>query len=446
MRAELEKRGVTLIDRVAVTELLTSDGLYPTAGSIVGAVGFDARTGEFGLLRAGATIIATGPVNTKSTGIADSVTGDGVAMTARAGASMVDMEWGFGGTFTTMMKRYKFPAFNVAVGHGARLINSKGERFMEQYDPERLERSELPRVVAAFLNELLEGRGPVSLDLRHCDDNFFDDLTQVKGKNAAAVLLSGKVPDPREHPIPIEPGWTIWSHRCGVKIDLNCATTLPGLFSAGSMVKNKVTGTHASAGIPTAFCGVSGYRAGQAAVAWARRSAPVDPPAEALRRLQQEALGPLSRHGDSPSADDLFDGLGEVISNPLQTMVMSETSIRQTLDTLNALRSLWDGARAVDAHDLVKAHEVRNAIECAQLIYISALDRTESRESFFREDFPDTDNEEWFCWHNIRRTPQGYAFSRVPIPRGPELAAMPSRKKSPIAAIMDHDYRPEDFD
>jgi succinate dehydrogenase/fumarate reductase flavoprotein subunit len=396
-------------------------------------------------VRAGATGVATGPVNTKSTNIADTVTGDGMAMCARAGATLVDMEWGFGGTFTTMMKRYKFPAFNVAVGHGARLVNREGERFMERYDPERLERSELPRVVAAFLNEVVEGRGPVSLDLRHCDENFWADLTQVKGENAAGILLSGKVPDPRVQPIPIEPRWNIWSHRCGVKIDLDCATTLPGLFAAGSITKNEVAGTHASAGIPTAFCGVSGYRAGQAA---ARLAAEPSPTATGegwgdgtLPRLSQSVVGPLERT-EGPTADELFDRLGEIQGNPLRTMILSDSGIREMLDVLADLRSDWDGVRAANSHELVKAHEVRCAIECAQLIYGSALDRTESRESFFR----DTNDDEWFCWHNMRLTREGYVFERVPIPRGEELAAVARRRKSPIAAIMDHSYRPEDFD
>ncbi len=445
MREEMERRGVIIFDRLAVTELLTSDGEYPTRGSVRGAAGFNTRTGEFQAVQAGATVIATGPVNTKATNTADTVTGDGVAMCARAGATLVDMEYGFGGTFTTMMKRYKFPAFNVAVGHGARLVNSAGERFMARYDPERMERSELPRVIAAFLNELVEGRGPVSLDLRHCDDTFWDDLTQVKGKKVAGILLSGKVPDPREQPIPIEPRWNVWSHRCGVRIDLDCTTSLPGLFAAGSMVKNEVTGTHASAGIPTAFCGVSGYRAGEAAVEWARGSTRDEPPAEALERLRQQALAPLSRSG-GPCPDDLFQELGQAQSNPFQTMILSQTSIDDMLGLLGELRSGWERVSAPTPHELVKAHEVRCAIECAQLIYISAQDRTESRESFFREDYPETDNDNWFCWHDIRRTPDGWTFDRRPIPREPELDSLAPRKKSPIGAIMDHSYRPEDFD
>src|SRR5207302_6592506 len=102
-------------------------------------------------------------------------------------------------------------------------------------------------------------------------------------------------------------------------------------------------------------------------------------------------------------------------------------------------RQRWELLAVADTHELVKAHEVRSAIEVAQLIYLSALDRTESRESFYRQDFPDTNNDDWFCWHNARLTNAGWMFDRQPIPNHEPL---PARHKSPIAAIMDHDYRP----
>ena len=94
----------------------------------------------------------------KGTHRVDNDTGDGVAMAFRAGARLVDMEFTFGGTFNVLMKRYDFPSYNVAVAHGARLINARGERFMEKYDPLRLERSELSHVVAAFAKNFREAQ------------------------------------------------------------------------------------------------------------------------------------------------------------------------------------------------------------------------------------------------------------------------------------------------
>ncbi|CAN0444198.1 unnamed protein product, partial [Phaeothamnion confervicola] len=257
-------RGVRIVDRVFVTELVTSDGCWPTGGVVSGCVGFNVYTGQFIVVRAKRTIVATGMIAMKGTHRVDNDTGDGVAMALRAGARLVDMEFTFGGTFNVLLKRFDFPSYNVAVAHGARLINAHGERFMRHHDPERLERGELSNVVAAFAKEIAEGRGPVFVDLRHVDDSYWEDIAKLH--RGGSVLLSGHVPDPKLNPLPIEPTWGLWAcGRSGLQIDLGCRTNVPGLLAAGAAAKNNATGTHASAGSPTAFCKVSGWYAGQTA-------------------------------------------------------------------------------------------------------------------------------------------------------------------------------------
>jgi succinate dehydrogenase/fumarate reductase flavoprotein subunit len=92
---------------------------------------------------------------------------------------------------------------------------------------------------------------------------------------------------------------------------------------------------------------------------------------------------------------------------------------------------------AQDLHDLVKVHEARNVAECAGAVYRSALDRTESREQFFRQDYPYTDPS-WFCWHGIRRSEQGFVFERIDFPT--EGVKFPIRNTEvglgPIGAII----------
>ena len=104
------------------------------------------------------------------------------------------------------MKHLPFGNYNVALAHGARLVNALGERFMERYDPIRFERSELSRVIAAFAKELKDGRGPVFIDLRNCDEDYWDSLVQI-GRKKASILLSDRIPDPRTTLLPIEPTW-----------------------------------------------------------------------------------------------------------------------------------------------------------------------------------------------------------------------------------------------
>jgi succinate dehydrogenase/fumarate reductase flavoprotein subunit len=436
LRRRLTESGVTIIDRVCITELITSDGCWPTKGAVAGAVGFNIYTGAFVVLRAKRTIAATGMIAMKGTHRVDNDTGDGVAMAFRAGARLVDMEFTFGGTFNVLMKRYDFPSYNVAIAHGARLINARGERFMERYDPVRLERSELSHVVAAFAKQMIDGNGPVCVDLRHVDDSYWTDIARIH--RGGSILLSDHVPDPKVHPLPIEPTWGMWaSGRSGLQIDLQGRTTVSGLFAAGSAAKNDATGTHASAGSPTAFCNVSGWHAGECAARESAEDQLLPLPRDIVGLLREQAFAPLGRPAEGRGPDALHDDLARLEASVVDGMVLSGERLQAMLEvTLNVARRTGEvGAR--DLHDLVKVHEARNVADCAGAVYRSGIDRRESREQFFREDYPMTDPD-WFCWHGIRRTEGGIVFERLPFPT--EGVRFPIRNLDaglgPIGAII----------
>ncbi|VCU70775.1 Succinate dehydrogenase flavoprotein subunit [Pigmentiphaga humi] len=448
LREQALAQGVRIVDRHSITELMTSDGRYPTAGRVIGAFGFDVKTGQCTAFRAKRTIVATGQISMKGIHHVDNDTGDGVAMAWRAGARLADLEFSFGGTFVTLMKRYNLGSYNVAVAHGARLINRHGERFMAKYDPVRFERSELSRVVAAFVKELRDGNGPVYLDLRHCDASYWSDLESMAMTSGATVLLSGKVPDPRVHPLPIEATWNFWSGgRGGVEIDLECRATLAGLYAAGATAKNPATGTHASAGAPTAFAMNSGYFAGESAALSSRGEDSPELPAGLVERLAREALAPLAREPSPMTPDRLHDELAALGGSIFDSMQLNAERLQALCERSAAAYREAERTAADHLHDLVKVHEARNIAENALLIYASALDRTESREQFYRSDYPETDDTQWFCQHGVTRTAQGMRFERLPIP----LEEYPFRDRpskpralSPIAAIFAGTYQPED--
>jgi succinate dehydrogenase/fumarate reductase flavoprotein subunit len=431
LRRRMEAAGARILDRYLISELITSDD-----GAVAGAVAFQARTGEVVLIRSGATVVASGPLNLKGRNICDTSGADGHALAYRAGAELIDMEFLFGGTFSLMLKKYKFPAYNVALGHGARLINAKGERFMQRYDPNRLERAELPQVIAAFLNEVLSGRGPCYIDLRYADENLVKDLRAVRGDYWADQLVTGHIKDYRTRPVLIEPQWTVWSHRCGIRIDLDGRTNIAGLYAAGSVVKNEAMGTHASAGSPTAFCCVSGTISGKDA---ARHANDVGHRADLMEKalpIASHLRAMLGRSGAwTPKA--AFTAVRRLLGTPLDCMLLSSERIATLRSGLADIRARLPALAAEDPHELVKAEEVRNFVDILDLCMAAADQRKESRESFFRRDYPETDNENWFCWHVVRRDHAGTpTFHRDPIPieryrRRPERLA--PRHESPLA-------------
>ena len=432
LRRRITARGVRILDRVHITELVTADGQWPTSAEIIGAVGFNVYTGQFVFINAKRTIVATGMIAMKGTHRVDNDTGDGVAMAFRAGGRLVDMEFTFGGTFNVLMKKFDFPSYNVAVAHGARLINALGERFMEQHDPVRLERGELSNVVAAFAKEIVEGRGPVFVDLRHVDASYWTDLAKLH--RGGSILLSEHVPDPRVNPLPIEPTWGLWaSGRSGLQIDLGARTNLPGLLAAGSAAKNDATGTHASAGSPTAFAKVSGWHAGETAAFESREMTLASAPQGLIEMLQEQAFAPLNRASGRRSADKLHDDLAKLESSVVKSMILSKHRLDELLHGAQDVSGALDETAASDLHDLVKWHEARNVSLNAEVVYRSALDRTESREQFYREDFPVTDPD-WFCWHGVKSTGGGFSFDKQAFPQE-GARFLPKHQQSGLGAI-----------
>lgn len=444
LRAQARALGVTILDRICVSDLLTSDGLYPTNDRVCGAAGFHARTGQSLVFWAGAVVLATGPIAIKGFHVVDNDTGDGNALASRVGAVHQDMEFATGGNFSVLARHYRLSIFNVGVAHGVKMINKDGLRFMEQYDPIRIERTELSRVTAAWIKELIEGRGPVYLDFRDCDETYWDDLKSIRGRAAVESLFeSGLLPDPRTEPIEIEPTRSYWSNgRGGVEIDLECRTAVPGLFGAGAVAKNNAPGTHSSAGIPTAFAMTTGARAGRLA-AEETLGHPVSTYPGVADEVLHRTWQPYHRTaGITP--DQAHQRIAAIIGNPMDTLLLNATKLQSALDAFDDLRiELDQHLHAPDIHELVKATEATNTIEWCELVLASMLDRTESREGFYREDYPYTDDFQWRCWHLVQREADGklvFTTKQVPYHDYPTPPPPPRRELSAIGHILHSEH------
>lgn len=444
LRARAEELGVTVIDRISVIDLITSDREYPTKGRVCGAYGFQTRTGETHCFMAKSVILASGPAALKGFNPVENNTGDGMSMALKAGAEILDAEFALSGTFSIVQKKYSVRSlFNIGLGHGLRLINRNGDRFMESYDPERLERSELPLVVAAFVRELAEGRGPVYMDLTGCDDAFWDNMVTTRGAANVAVLFSGEIPDPREHPIQIEATRAFWNTgRGGPNIDLGGRTSIPGLYASGAVAKNLASGTHGSAGAPTAWAMNSGYEAGEAAALDALAddvAAPAVPGAAELAILDQRVHAPLTR-ASGISTSEALRRLHYLQGNILENFALYDELLRdrhaQALDWAGDFASIT----ATDVHDLVKAHEFANSHRWVALTHLAMRKRTESRGGLLiRKDYPYTDDFEWRCFHGATDTGDGnYTFRKVPltVPPGGIPLPPPRRYLDPAASTV----------
>jgi len=222
----LDSSDVNLLQEFTVIDLLIN------GESIIGAMALDER-GNLVLLKADSTILATGggtrvyDISTNSS----SGTGDGFAIGYRSGAELIDMEMiQFHPTGAVFPYDARGRLVTEAVrGEGGILLNSTGERFMKNYDPERMELSTRDVVARAIATEILNGRGTahdgVYLDVTH--------LPREQIESRLPVMLEQFLKfgvDIREIPMEVAP--TAHHIMGGLRITPECRTTLPGCLPA----------------------------------------------------------------------------------------------------------------------------------------------------------------------------------------------------------------------
>lgn len=435
--------GVELYERLSITNLLTSDGQHPTAGSVTGVAGIDVRKEKTVVIQARAVVLASGPLGLKGAHGVDNCTGDGMALALEAGAVIADPDFVFGGTFDVVWQHLRVDTFNVGLGHGLTLINRHGERFMRHYDPERMERGELQVVVAAFVKELVEGRGPVYMDYRDCDEAFWESLERVRGNSNKGSLFDPALPDPRTTPVVVEAGRRFWSNgRNGPRIDLEGETSVSGLFAAGAVAKNDAVGTHGSAGTPTAWAMVTGYIAGEhAAIRAASSPGGLEPLGrDVLERVASRILAPLRTPSGSAAIDitTALRSVAELEGTVVENLQLDEESLTKRISATQDFRDALAALKVDDWHDLVKAHECKNIVTWMELMYVSMLDRTESRLQFYRRDYPYTDDFAWRCSHLGRYLAPGrFELSKQEIYSSGKYPPPPPRRYlDPIGEVM----------
>jgi L-aspartate oxidase len=369
----------TLVQQVAARDRIhtlphtfTLD-LITIDGSCRGAVVLDQRRQAVSLIWARAVILATGGAGqlfarTTNPAVA---TGDGMAIAFRAGAALEDME--FVQFHPTSLCLPGAPAILLSEamrGEGALLKNTKGEAFMSRYHPAR-ELAPRDIVARAIWREMRRTRSPhVFLDLTHLNPSFVRKRFPTSYRACQRFHL-----DIARDPIPVSPG----AHFImgGVKIDLNGATRLPGLYAAGETACAGVHGANRLASNSLLEGLVFGQRAGKAAGRYARSS-------------NRERLG-------SPGSFRFPDHFGESsdvetakIRTDLQECMWEQAGIIRSEEGLARVLkaiALWQDRMGAASLSQSKI-ELNNMLTVAQQIALAAEIRKGSIGAHYREDYP----------------------------------------------------------
>jgi L-aspartate oxidase len=337
-------------------------------------------------VEAKATILASGglgQIYRESTN-PEVTTGDGMAMALRAGATLQDMEFvQFHPTTLYLAGAKRFLISEAVRGEGAHLLNLRGERFMLRYD----ERGELaPRDVVsrAIFREMLQtGATHVFLSLKHLDP----ELVRVRFPSIRRHLEQYHLDITKER-IPVRPACHYMMG--GVRTDLETRTDVARLYAAGEAACLGVHGANRLASNSLLEGLVFGHLAGLRAAETARDDQPAFPQRK-VSALRDKQRFPLD-------VADVRNSLKSLLQRAAG-IVREGESLRHALDMLN----FWQCYVYAEEFSDVAGLELQNMLACAQMVVRSALARTESRGAHQREDFPDTDDENWLRHQCITR-------------------------------------------
>ena len=404
----------TLYEQINAKDLKVYEEFFVTSlvvqnNKCMGCCALDISTGILHGFSSKATLLATGGygrIYSRSTNALIN-TGDGAALALKVGAPLKDME--FVQFHPTTLFGTNILMTEGARGEGGYLFNSKQERFMKDYAAKAMELAPRDIVARAIQKEIDEGRGfeneYVHLDLTHLGSKKIKE--RLPGIRLISMDFAGV--DPIEKPIPVQPG----QHYSmgGVDANNDCATPIPGLFTAGECSCISMHGANRLGGNSLLETVVFGRIAGRSMASYAH-TVEFDSESAISHAVESE-----TRRIKSIFSRVTLGRMSELRNELKRTMFnhfgvfREDKTMMAGLNKLENLRkrvpniSISDKG-AVFNQSLIEYLELENMVLVAEAVAKGAIKRKESRGSHFRTDYPERDDEN-FLKHTIADLREG---------------------------------------
>jgi succinate dehydrogenase / fumarate reductase, flavoprotein subunit len=391
-------------------EWMALDLIRAPDGTVLGVTALEMETGEAMILRARATIFATGGAGRIYAASTNAFinTGDGLGMAARAGIPLEDMEfWQF---HPTGVAGAGVLITEGVRGEGGYLLNRSGERFMERYAPNAKDLASRDVVSRAMATEIKEGRGAgpdgdcILLKLDHLGEEVISK--RLPGIREIAKKFANV--DPVKEPIPVVP--TCHYQMGGIPTNYhgqvvapasgNPEAVVPGFYAVGECACVSVHGANRLGTNSLLDLLVFGKSAGEQVIR------DVSNEGTTLRPLPKDAgelsLARLARLEGQKNGERVAE-VGAEMRRIMQTHCGVFRFPELLVEGVKKIKEVAERAGSTEITDKskifntarVEALELDNLIETAVASLVSAEARKESRGSHDRADYHQRDDANW---------------------------------------------------
>ncbi len=412
LKKECQRLGVEIYDRVMATSLLTKDGIQ--GERVVGAAGFNNRTGEFIIFKAKATILATSVggsiwlLNTElggyNTFLSRTISGDGTAMAWKAGAEFTMMEDTRNLHLGTGFKHEWYTGAGDASYENVPPVDNNGKALPVVPEPGWGKKIDM-EIMRTQWDRVREGVMKGEYELPFYGD--FPAMKDIERETTWNMMLAEESTtkiivdtytksgfDPAMDQLQMyqmiegnsPPQWKS-NGAGGLMVDWDLKTNLEGLYAAGMQIFSARDHSFAAA---------TGRYAGRKAADYALQMDTPSVSSDQIHLEKSRIYSPI-RQANGIEWKELHAGIARAMQY-FCSEFKTEAILRMGLDHLKDIEENWvPKLYALDPHKLMRSLEDLSMLSHAQLVIQSSLARkASSRElDFLRIDFPEWDPPEW---------------------------------------------------